>query len=274
MRRSPFAIILSGITTLLIVYSCNILTVPEPDRDNPYDQENPDYTTPTATITSGPEDGGTVHSSEIDITWEGNEIAAEYSYRLNDGDWTGWSAQQSTSLEYLNEEQYQFQLRARADDAEKTVGDTTEIAFTVDAVDGPSLMIYPRYYSFLHTRQGTIQLRGEEISNVMGIEAIIQYDAENITIQTVDSGTLMTSNNGENIFFWEDHPDNGILEIVAVKAGGSAPTVGGSGVIATVQFSGMPGETEVVFTDSSVFMDATGDPIAIHSTVGGRIQIR
>ena len=241
---------------------------------NPYDPNNPDYEPPKAIITGGALDGDTIYTSSVTFTWIGNEITGDFSYRFNGGNWSDWIPNTFVTLNYLNEENYKFDIRARADNAEKTIGDTTSVLFTVDAVEGSSLMFYPRYKLLSVNSTTTVEIRAEEVEDIMGVEIGISFDISKVSIDSVSSGNFMQQNGGELIFFKKIDDIQGKINIVSVIAGGTKPTVSGTGVIATLFIKGIStGTAQLEFIEVCVYRDENDDEIEINEKTNGFLKI-
>ena len=257
----------------IILVSCES---PErlPNPFNPYDPGNPDYEPPKAIITGGAFDGDTINISSVTFKWKGNEITGDFSYRFNVGNWSVWSQDTSVTYDYLNEESYQFDIRARSNNVSQTIGDTTSVTFTVDAVEGSSLMFYPRYKLLSVNSTTTVEIRAEEVEDIMGVEIGISFDLSKVRIESVSSGNFMKQNGGELIFFKEIDNIQGKINIVSVIAGGTKPTVSGTGVIATLFIKGISaGSAQLEFTDICIYRDENDDEIEINEKTIGFLKI-
>jgi len=257
----------------IILISCES---PErlPNPFNPYDPGSPDYEAPKSIITGGAFDGDTINTSTVTFTWVGNEITGDFSYRLNDSNWSGWSQDTSVTYDYLNEESYQFDVRARSDNVAKLVGDTTSVTFTADAVEGSSLMFYPRYKTLSVGSTEIVEIRAEEVVDIMGAEIGISFDPSKIEIDSVSSGNFMQKNGGELIFFKEIDNPTGMINIVSVTAGRTIPTVSGTGVIATLFIKGIStGIAQLEFTDICIYRDENDDAIEMKEKTIGVLNI-
>ena len=124
--------------SLLLVYNCEEQVL---SFDNLLDPENPEYTPPQITVTSGPSNNDIVKNSEVSFTWEGNQGGMLYQYKF--GSYTSpWAEEKEATLDYLDEGAHNFTVQSKY-----TTGDTSEVVsvdFEVDAVEGPALLFYPR----------------------------------------------------------------------------------------------------------------------------------
>ena len=68
-------------------------------------------------------DGSTLFTNSLTLSWEGNEFASDFSYRLEpldyakivgiDTAWSEWSIDTSVTLTYLDEGSYNFYVKSR-----------------------------------------------------------------------------------------------------------------------------------------------------------------
>ena len=68
-------------------------------------------------------DGSTLFTNSLTLSWEGNEFASDFSYRLEpldydkivgiDTAWSEWSIDTSVTLEPLDEGEYNFYIKSR-----------------------------------------------------------------------------------------------------------------------------------------------------------------
>ena len=72
------------------------------------DEESGYYTSPTISLLTDLNNGDTIYSETLAITWEGNELVSEFRFKLDEFDWTEWSEDESTLLDYLDEEIINF----------------------------------------------------------------------------------------------------------------------------------------------------------------------
>ena len=255
-----------------MIVKCGIPDAP-PDPVNPYDPNNPDYEPASVTIVSGPSDGETTHSSDVTFSWTGNETAEDFSYRLDNNSWSNWSANTSVTYEYLDEKTYLFEIIARAGNQDQTIGDTTSLEFTVDAVEGPALMIYPRYETLSVGNTTTLEIIAEEVDSLMGVEVELLYDPTIIHIDNIMSGPFLTANGGLLISFKDINAGNQKISIVLVRASSTEPTVSGTGTVAVLELTGLSAGVTVIEINTSIFKDQDNNEIDITQRVNGIIVV-
>lgn len=252
----------------LYFLSCADEFVPE----NPIDPDNPDYIPPIVTITGGLEFGQLVTQENLTINYSGNETSMLFRTRLDSMNWTGWANALNTTLEYLDEGDHQFSLQGKY-----TTGDTSDIVtfpFTVDAVEGPSLMHYPRrqYASQGETIQFTII--AEEVFNLAGMELVIEYEPAKIEFIGVSQGSLFDDIGNGPIFFHEVAESQGRLTITLAVWGEDAPSFTGTESIAIIDLRiNQSGNLTIDFGNDPIFRDQNNLDIQIAETVPGLIVV-
>jgi len=260
---------------------CDMVVPPEEETnlDNPRDPVSPTtHIPPETTIASGPANGSTITTSTVTITYESN--ADLFQTRLNTGTWSTWSSDTSTTLTYLDEAQYSFDVRSAYEpgEGEPTVIDETpaSVTFTVDAVSGPSLRFSPSFREINQGSEFVLELIAEEVSDLMAVRATVQFDPDVLTTIDVTKGSFFTSTGGSQALYYTIDDVNGVLEIDIGTAAGSPAGVTGSGTIATLTFRGdTQNEIDVTFDlSATAFRDSNNQPITISNLVGARVRVR
>ena len=57
--------------------------------------------------------GDTLNTEALLISWEGNDLVSEFRFKLDDFNWTEWSEDESTLLDYLDEGDHQLSAQSR-----------------------------------------------------------------------------------------------------------------------------------------------------------------
>ena len=241
-----------------------------PIRDNPLDDEGGDYVTPTISLMDIV-DGDTLYSESIEFTWEGNELVAEFRYKLDSFDWTDWSENSSAIISYLDEGDHQLFVQSRY-----LNGDTSNVAsvsFVVDAVVGPALMFYPRRYFVQSSETVTFKIMAEEVTNLMMSEIHLEYDPSMLEIMSISQGSFFQ--NGQNsIFLYEINTETGAVQINTTLLDGDTPSVNGTGDLAEIQVKLLQsGSATVSFNGSDAFIDSENNDITILEKINGLVVI-
>ncbi len=255
-----------GLLVILFLLSC------EPDgfvADNPYDPDNPEYIPPIVSIVSGPIDGQTIATESIEFTYSGNEPML-FRTRLDTNLWSGWSNANSITLDHLDEGDHTFFLQGKF-----ATNDTSEILpvlFTVDAVQGPALMFFPRRHITDLGQNITFKIIAEEVYDLAGTEFILEYENSMVSIENVLPGDIF-SEIGDPIFFYEDKPSEGKLVITSAVWGTGEPSYTGTAVVAEVSMQIIQvGEINIIFDGTELFRDPQNQSIGINATVDGLIE--
>ena len=254
---------------VLLFLSCEKI---EPDLDNPQDPDNPDYEPPIVSIISGPADGETVNTSSVIFEWDGNELSW-YRYKLSDNEWTAYNTATSVEFDYIDEGQYTFLLQAWY-----TNGDTSLIvsrSFTVDAVQGPALMFYPRRQFASIGDTITFQILAEEVDSLAGAELSINYYYTAAKVISITQGSIFLGS-GESIFHSEYDNTQGILSVITAQLGGQDSSISGTGVLATIKLRVVTqvGILQFTFDGSEILRDPGNVDIQINQTINGQVNVQ
>jgi len=255
---------------LLLSFSCEELVY-----DNPLDPDNPDFIEPETTILSGPAEGETVNSSSVPFTWEGNEQATEYSYSMDGGPWSDWSTETSVTVDYLDEDSYLFQVKSRYPTEDE---DTTpaEVEFTVDAVHGPALRVFPLLIQTSVGQPIATEVFMEEVDNIMVSEFSVTYNPLLVSVQSIRKGDLLDYFSGESVLIYETTQANGMATItfnVGVAVGDN-PGLTGTGSVAIIDFLPVSiGEFDVEIAQEATFRDYNNLEIPVNQIVNGRVEV-
>tara|TARA_Y100000741_G_scaffold356201_1_gene332574 strand:- start:45 stop:836 length:792 start_codon:yes stop_codon:yes gene_type:complete len=239
-----------------------------PIRDNPLDDEGGDYISPTISLLDIV-DGDTLYSESVEFTLEGNELVADFRYKLDSFDWTDWNESNTTTLSYLDEGNRQLSVQSRY-----LNGDTSDVAsvsFVVDAVGGPSLMFYPRRHFAQAGETVTFQIKAEEVTNLMMSEIHLEYDPTMLEIMSISQGSFFQ--NGQNsIFLYETNSEAGAVQINTTLLDGDSPSVSGTGDLAEIQVKLLQsGSATVNFNGSDAFIDPENNDITILEKINGLV---
>ena len=250
---------------ILLFFSCED-TVPL--RDNPLDEDGGEYIPPTISLMDI-SDGDTLYSESIEFIWEGNELVAEFRYKLDSFVWTDWNESPSATISYLDEGNHQLSVQSRY-----LNGDTSDVAsvsFVVDAVAGPSLMFYPRRHFAQAGETVTFQIIAEEVTNLMMSEIHLEYDPSMLEIMSISQGSFFQ--NGQNsIFLYDINAQAGAVQINTTLLDGDAPSVNGTGDLAEIQVKLLQsGSATVSFNGSDAFIDPNNNDISILEKINGLV---
>ena len=250
----------------------------EPTQDNPLDPGNPEYIPPFTTILSGPEEGDTLATPNVTFRWRGSLQNSDYSYRLNDTDWSEWSIDSSVSFRLLDELTQLFEVRTRYGSGE-TEDPPTSVIFTVNAVKGPAYMLQPRLILVKENEEFSLELMAEEVTDFAIAEVFLDWDPAivkllGISIYT-DSTAFLKSNGGTIISFVDVDTVTGSAVINVGVAAGDPDHVEGTGALFQINMRTVrAGDTEVKVQESSSMRNGNNAEITINGVVNGMVEVR
>ena len=254
------------IVSILLFWSCEEIVV---QQDNLLDPGNPEYDPPVITFVSGPGGGETISTSEATFSWEGNDLVSEYRTKINNDSWGDWADHTSITLQYLDEGGYTFSIQGRY-----TTEDTSAVIsnnFSVDAVQGPALMFYPRA-NFSSVGSNVIfQVLAEEVTSLTAAQFNVIFAPSKLEIVSVTQGSLLQIN-GESIFSTEFDNQTGSLSVITAALGGDLPSVDGTGVLLELVLEvKATGTSNLEFDGTELLRDPDNNNISISETVNGLV---
>lgn len=220
--------------------------------------------------------GDTLTQETIAITLNSEGLALEYRYMLDSDPWSDWSSDDIVVLEYLDEGAHELQLQAlRTNSNDSTdLSDTSDIlmiSFFVDAVEGPSLMFYPRRHKAQSGEQVTFLIHAEEVENLMAAEIHLEFDNTAISVNAVIQGSFFI--NGQESIFSYDIGD-GTISVLTSVVNSDAPSVGGTGVLAEIQVTLLgSSDATISFSGNEIFRDPDNNDFSINERVNGLITV-
>ena len=242
---------------------------------NPLDPENnPDYIPPETTITSGPSEGAVLDTSSAVFTWEGNDhLVIDYSYKYDSNDWSEWADVTLVTLNYLDEGAHSFSVKGRYSE---TIEDETpaSISFSVDAVQGSGLRIYPLLTEVTTGATFTVSLYAEEVSALTYGEVQISYNSSYASFVSVESSGLLTGNT-EDVIFISEHTNGGSegqIDLTFALTG--EESLEGTGALCIFTFTASsPGTFPLSISTASVFRDKDNNNIPINDISNGLVVV-
>ena len=240
------------ITSLLLFLSC------EESLDlNPLDSENnPDFVAPETTITVTDLDGGTLDTSTVTITFEGNDLVVEYAYSLNGGDYSDWTTSTSVTYDYLDEGDYTFSVKGRYESGDEDETPASA-SFSVDMVGIKGIRVYP-----LLTQTTTdVNIYAEVVENLVFFSFQIQFNPTILSIDVEDivRGSLI-SGIAEYAFLPKEI-SAGLIEVSFTALGSIG--VSGTGSLATLPLSanGTGSSTLQIINPQYGYIDGSVEPV-------------
>jgi hypothetical protein len=239
------------------------------DPNNPIDPDNPDYIPPVVSIVSGVVLDQVVTTSSISVNYSGNESSMLFRSKLDSNDWSGWVSSTNVTIDHLDEGDHEFLLQGKY-----TTGDTSEVIwvpFAVDAVQGPSLLFFPRKSIQSVGDLVTLKVFAEEVFELAGTGFTLEYNPARIRIDAVRSGDIFIGS-GTPIFLNQVDEVNGTIDISTAIWDGSGSTFSGTGIVMEIDvvlLSG--GDAQIEFDGTEVFRNKNNTEIIINESVGGII---
>lgn len=266
-----------GLFWIGLIFSCS----PQDDLTpptNPYDPDNPDYELPSASVIGEIELGEIIDSTAVTIIWRGNKTAYEYCYRYDldsiETEWSAWTRDTSVTLRYLDEGNYQFEIKARTNQTVPVEGEVSTFHFTVDAVKGPATRCFPMYQELSVGQEGEIEIIAEEVDSLMGAEFQILFNPTVIRINRVALSPFLYGDGANGVSFKEIDNDNGMIEVVVVRSSGTEPTVSGTGAIAILEIEALSAGITHIEINKSVFKNQNNDEINVDQRVNGIVGVK
>lgn len=183
---------------------------------------------PPETQIISPGDGDTLTDAQITFEWQGFDNAVSYRYKLDNENWSPWTAQTTQTL-VLDEGMHGFTVTSRNElNREDPTPDS--ITFTVDAIAGPALWIKPRESQVTVSASCSLFVWIEDIQHLMLGSVELIYDNSVLRINSIELDTsLLTSNGGTVQFIPEFHDTMQVAKATFGIVGGSPKGVSGSG---------------------------------------------
>ena len=261
---------------LFVCLACEPLPE-EPEYDNPEDKEkNPDYIAPETDIVSGPGEGEELTSHTVTFEFSGNENVQEYSYRLDDEDWSAWQEVSTVTFEYLDEDDHSFQVMGRynQDDEDETPAIRN---FTVNAIQGPALRFFPRKINTTSGSTFSVEIYAEEVVDMMGVSLEISTSdipVDIISYQILDQDGDFLLQNGGNVITL-DEQDGTVSLVLNIAVSNSDPAgLSGSGAIVRMEMELTSSENaEVNFNELSEMQNSEIQDIEINELVPLKIFV-
>jgi len=214
-----------------------------------------------------------VSNSDVTITWATviEKSGTQYRYDINNkNEWSEWSTNKSTTLEYLDEGIHSFQVSARYNvrNAELTPANKE---FEVNAIDGPSFRVYPLKQEVSQGQSFDIGIIAEEVEDIRYFECVIEYDSQYISYSSNQQGDVF-----QNELFFVDDGTPGTIIISAGET--NSDGYSGTGIIITLSFSAealtSTTGTAITITTESTYFDVEGNALEVNQRKEGLVVIQ
>jgi len=246
----------------------------EPEWDNPTDPDLPTFVEPETVIDSGPTEGAVVNDHEVMFQFSGNENIVEFSWKLDNSDWSEWNSEQSVTVNYLDEGSHEFQVMGRYNSDEADDSPAVRM-FTIDAVQGPALRFLPRKVTIASDEIFSVDIIAEEVTNLSGMQIIIPLSGglELVNYQLYESGTDFLSKSCNQFLSIVDDTNSEFKAVIG-RVSDTLPGVDGTGEIIrlTLKYTGTI-DASLTFGNSCELQDPDMNVIPLNETVECVIKV-
>ncbi|MEE9167491.1 MAG: cohesin domain-containing protein [Candidatus Neomarinimicrobiota bacterium] len=127
----------------------------------------------------------------------------------------------------------------------------------------PALVFFPDSISVNTGNSVSIRVFAMEVDSMTGAHIQLTYDNANLSLTSVKPGDFLEGS-GPPLFFYEDDPASGILDIHTIYLGTDSASVSGTGSLANLVFgTTAQGESTLQYTQVCELVDQDGDVIEI-----------
>ncbi|MCH7763555.1 MAG: hypothetical protein IIB95_07420 [Candidatus Marinimicrobia bacterium] len=250
-RTIPILILFTGIS----LFNINCITDDEPAWNNPFYTEDPHFIPIRTELIMGPENSEEVNNFPVRFEWVSNPGVSEFNFSLDESNWSGWGLNNFVEYDLLDEGDHRFVVKGRYPTLiEEEI--PIQRDFTINAVEGPALMFYPRNVSVSIGMPFSIDLHIEEVDDLMGIYAEIVFDAMILGFDGYqvldDSSSFLRTTGGQVVSFIEmDISSGNIIANIGIVTG-NPPGVNGSGQVLRLNFTALLNQnTEIYMRETS-----------------------
>jgi len=236
---------------------------------NPYDPQNSDYVAPEINFTSVPNEGSTISTSTLLIEWEGNQEGMFYRYAFDDA-WTIWEENKSTTISNIDEGSHSIAIQSKY-----PTGDTSQVKtvnFIVDAVQGPSILFFPRKHKAFAGEKISFEIIAEEVNGLAAISFKLNFNTSLVQIDSIVVGDYIGQNT-ESIFYREIDNTSGKVTVITALLGSNSPVFSGTASIAKLYAKVKSiGLNQIEFDGTETFRNVDNGIININSAIGGIVD--
>lgn len=266
------------------LWGCDLADTPStPVRSNPTDPSSPSFQPPKASITKGLTVGAVLTDHSTVVEWTGNlsDDQMQFSFRLDSGNWSVYSAGRTATFELLDDGEHLFAVKARYLNQVEQVSPTTA-PFSVDAVKGPAIHWIPRKTIVNRNNVFDVEIGLEEVTEVAGAKIMIQYDKAKFTLEALpevykDSKNFMLKNGGNLIEIVENNITAGTVTYNLAVTGGQPAFVSGSGKLGKLRFRAVAAggtRQQITVAKESLLRKSDNTVIPIQTIVNAIVDIQ
>ena len=145
---------------------------------------------------------------------------------------------------------------------------SAEVNFEVDAIEGPSIRVFPLLSESSVGDTVTVDIYFEEVSSVALCEFELQYNSLTSNFVSAHSGDLLNQFSGETIFINEEI-SNDLIKVDLAVAVGDSPGISNTGSVAKLKFVMLSAGDNNMIIQNSIFRDNNNIEIPVHQLVHG-----
>ena len=141
--------------------------------------------------------------------------------------------------------------------------------------DVPAFIFNPSQYNADLVNTFSAEVFAMGVENLVGANALIQYDPAKLSLVNVNNGVLASGTGGSTPMFFFQDSIPGLVEIVAVYLSSDSVGISGNIKIAELVFSAASsGESELEFLPECEMLDPDDNPIEIMGYANGVVNVQ
>lgn len=247
----------------------------EKPRNNPLDPSGTSYQSPSADITSGPNEGQVVNSNVVTFQWSGNTENNLYRYVLsNYSDTSDWSVSTSAVFDLLDDTTYTFTLQTMYPEQNSIATYTRH--FAVKAVKGPAVKFYKLKNTVATHGQFGLQVWIVGISTFFSARLKLAFNNNLLNLVSISGGSLVSGDGYSQLILpdfssttvIQNANSSGVIDVstaVLSQSGSSGETVGGTGEVLHLIFGAIKAGSGSINVIQEDVRDSTNTSIALSS---------
>ena len=256
---------------ILFFLSCEKL----PTSKNPYAE------LPIAIMMGDPQ----VYGSSVDLFWESNGFATEYSYWLEPLSYSepvspyllqsDWTTENTLTLNNLDEGDYNFFVKARNGQVEPEDSLALSMNFTISTIEGTTLRIYPMEQEAGGYDTLTIYVYASNIADIFIVELNLEYNSSIIEYSGSESSCGFLNENFIPVHISENsaNSEGDVNSILTAYYCNLNEFDASLDYIIKLYFKRIgESNTEILIRENSIVRDSNGDDIGIETWQNGWVR--
>jgi len=244
--------------------------------DNALDPNSGDFIDPETTIISGPSEGSILIINTVTFEFSGNEQVNAYSHKLVFGSqdaeavaWSEWSSDSIAVFDKLDEGVHTFYVKGQYPTEDEDLSPAS-VSFTIDAVAGPSVRVFPQVMNITQNTIFSIDVYAEDIDDVAGIQLEIEYSSNMMSINgDIEAGQLLDDFSGTEIVI-DDISSGGLTMTIGLVD----ETLSGTGSLFRINFNANAIGTSNITINSAELRDEDNNLIETEQIISGEVIIQ